>query len=367
MITKYSAVILTGFFVFVKLSGFTLATEADAQVMNPSGDLNYTDEQDIWAQTLSGSHYNEFWSYHFFLNDDIRLHITYSVANFGSLKSPVSGLRLSLVGFDSKTYQLSREYPIEHLIQDKEGHHFQLREGRDVWFSGSLSDKHELVISTSKDGVTYDIHLTLTDIHKGFKWDNGIYHIGNEEIGIFTHIPYAKVAGSVKINDKQREVYGTAYMDHTFQNQTTTRLMDSGFRFISHQDKNNWTIFYFMLPASEKGNQTIGHKLVNQNGNVWVEQVHQMEELSRSRAFGKRIPAEVQLTLMHPEGQMSFVTLSRTADEERFSVLSELSWVARRAARTFLGGEVLEFRGLGTVDMGDKNKLDGFYNFFVVE
>ncbi len=342
-------------------------SEAGSQPVNPTGELQPLSPDNIWAQTLTGSHFNEFWTYHFFLDDGLKVHITFSAANFGSLKSPVTGVRVSVFGFDDKTYQLAREYPIEHLVQDKDEYLFKLRPGRDVWFKGKLPETHEVRVVTSKDGVKYDIHLNLSDIAEGKKIGDGIYFIGDEKIGLFTHIPYAKVNGIVKINEKRRDVSGTAYMDHTFQNQTTTRLMDSGYRFISHTDRDNWDILYFMLPADARQKMTIGHHLSSRDGNPDAMMVNKIQDKSEKRTFNKRFAHSMDLMLIHPEGRLNVVNLQRKSDDERFSILSDLSWAARRAARTFLGGEVLEFRGEAVFNGPENEELHGFYNFFVVD
>ncbi|AXJ00475.1 hypothetical protein CYPRO_1212 [Cyclonatronum proteinivorum] len=342
-------------------------TETNAQPLNPSGELSPLNADHIWAQTLSGSHFNEFWTWHFFMDDGMLVTITFSAANFGSLKSPVSGVRVSVVGLEGETWQLTREYPIEELIQDRETGLFQLRDEREVWFKGSLPDDMQLRIETTKDGITYDIHLFLDDIHPGFKFGDGIYRIGSEEIGIFTHIPFARARGHIEVNGTRRDVTGTAHMDHTFQHQTTTRLMDSGYRFISHTDEDNWDVLFFFLPAGERNLRTIGYMLSSTAGEQDIFAVHNIERKNTSRLHGKRVAAEAEIMLMHPAGTIKVANLRRERDMERFSMLSELSWVERRVARTFLGGEVLEFRGEATFSVPGRETATGFYNFFLVD
>ena len=343
------------------------AADAQAQPVNPQGSLTMLGPDDIWARTLSGSHFNEFWTWHFFMEDGMLVTITFSAANFGNLKAPVTGVRVSVVGLDNQTWQLTREFPIEELIQDRDTGLFQLREGREVWFKGRLPDTMQLRVDTTKDGVRYNIHLSLDDIQPGFKLGDGIYRIGSEEIGIFTHIPFARANGFVEVNGIRREVRGTAHMDHTFQNQTTTRLMDSGYRFIHHRDKQNWDVLFFFLPSGERNNRTIGHHLTSANGQADMFAVHSIERMNTARLHGKRVASEAELMLMHPGGTIKTIQLNRTRDMERFSMLSELSWVERRVARTFLGGEVLEFRGEASLRLPNRVVRNGFYNFFLVD
>src|SRR5690625_5407694 len=137
------------------------AGSAYAQVSNPSGDLTPVQNEDIWAQTLKGNHFNEFWTYQFYLNNDLTVHITFSVANFGSLKSPVSGVQISVDRLNGEIYQLSREYDLDYLVQDRENLMFRNRDQRKLYFIGELPKEHRVRIHTSKDGVEYDIDLSM--------------------------------------------------------------------------------------------------------------------------------------------------------------------------------------------------------------
>ncbi len=333
-----------------------------SQVANPNGSLNSLSNNDIWAQTLTGSHFNEFWTYHFYFENDLKVHITFSVANFGSLKSPVSGVQISVDKLDGELYQLSREYSIEHLVQDKEKHLFQNRIDRELFFQGKLPKEQRVRINTSKDGIEYDIDLNISNIAEGVKMGNGKYQIGNEEVGIFTHIPYAEANGYVKVNGKRKNVKGTVYMDHTFQNQTTTRLVDSGYRFIHHQDENNWEILFMMLPEDSADRKTIGYHLTNRNGEIKIQGVNRIREMSKRNLFGENVARTLEIELENS----TTIRMNRRVDTEKFSVLGELGRIARRAARTFLGGEVIHFRGEGTIfETGERSKR-GYYNYFIV-
>lgn len=343
---------------------------AEGQVRNPEGSLQPTEASDIWPQTLEGSHFNEFWTYHFFLNDGIKMHITFSAANFGSLKDPVTGVRISVFNFDGETYQISREYSLERLIQDEERFRFQVSEDREVWFEGALPDEHRVHVETGKGGLSFNIDMEFSHIAEGAKWANGLYAIGTEPVGIYTHIPYAEVQGRVEINGVSKQLSGTAYMDHTFQNETTTRLMNSGYRFISHTDAENWDIIYALLPENHEDMRIIGHRVSSRQGSRELQSAHQIMNMQRKRDLGERYAQNMQLYFLDlplEEGGASMLTLERTQDDERFSILSDLSWIARRAARRFLGGEVIELRGEAQLSQMGQEPKTGYYNFFIVE
>lgn len=341
---------------------FGIQAQATSQVSNPNGNLQKLSPDDIWAKTMTGSHFNEFWTYQFYLNDNLNVHITFSVANFGSLKSPVSGVQVSVDRMGGELYQLSREYSIEHLVQDRENYIFQNRIDRELYFKGKTSESINVRINTSKDGVNYDIDLTLFDIEQGYKWGNGKYTIGNEQVGIYTHIPYARVNGYVEVNNKRKQVSGSAYMDQTFQNQTTTGLVQSGYRFVHHEDADNWDILYMLLPDNSDNKKTVGHLLAKQDGIPKVQGIRNIESMSSRDTFGEQLARVLDINLDNGTS----IRLTRRNDTEKFSVLSELGRIARRAARTFLGGEVIHFRGEAVLlETGQRPKRGG-YNFLIV-
>ncbi|MFW6348259.1 MAG: hypothetical protein ACOC2C_06595 [Cyclonatronaceae bacterium] len=357
-------------FLIVGIMMSLLPATSYGQVSNPQGELAPTEASDIWPQTLKGSHFNEFWTYHFFLEDDIKMHITFSAANFGSLKDPVTGVRISVFNFEDETYQISREYSLDRLIQDEDRFRFQVSEEREVWFEGALPEAHRVRVKTGKGGLSFDIDMDFSNIVEGAKWANGLYSIGNEPVGIYTHIPYAEVSGSVTINDTRKELSGTAYMDHTFQNETTTHLMHSGYRFISHQDPDNWDITYALLPEEREDMRVIGHRIMRENGEQTLRSAYQIMDMQRKRALGERFAHSMQLYFLElpvEEGGAHMATIQRTQDDERFSILSDLSWIARRAAKRFLGGEVIEFRGEAVLEEMGREPKPGYYNFFIVE
>lgn len=348
--------LLTGLFINLQ--------SAYAQISNPDGELQKTTAYDIWVKTMAGSHYNEFWNYQFYFDNGIKLHIVFSVANFGRLKSPVSGVRVSILNLDDKkTYQLSREYPVENLLQDKENHLFSLNPRQEnVWFKGKLPDSLEIYINTAKDGERFHVHLHLDEIQQGYKWDNGMFTVDNEKIGIITHIPHARVTGEVGINENIQQVTGTGYMDHTFQNQTTTQLMNSGYRYVHHGDNGDWDVMYFMIPRNHYGMQTIGYRMHSDGNEVNLQGVSSIVDFVDGRAFREDVPQRLGL-FMDDE---TIIYLNRVIDEERFSVLGQLSWIARRAARAFLGGDVIDIRGQAALEI-DNTMKNGEYNFFFVD
>ena len=340
-----------------------ISHHSEAQISNPKGELTELDPDMIWAQTLEGSHFNEFWNYHMYFDNGIIMHVIFNAANFGRLKSPVTGVRVSIYNLGDEVYQLSREYSLEHLIQDKQNQRFQLRDEREIYFEGLPPENHKIRIKTTKDGVSFDIDLQFEDIQPGFKMGNGIYQIENENIGIVTHIPYSKVTGSVAVNNNRATVSGTGYMDHTFQDQTTTTLIDKGFRFTNHENSENWDLVYFMLPNKASQGETIGYRAIKRDGEISIYPSGRINEIVESRTFDKQIARSLKMNLK-PGRNMQIV---RSQDHEKFAILGELGRFARSAARTFLGGEVMDFRGTATLIESGQRPKTGYYNYFIVD
>jgi hypothetical protein len=339
------------------------ASDTFPQPTNPSGGLRSTTADDIWPRTMSGSIYNELWNYQFYFDDGTKVHLSFSVNNFGTFKSPVSGVRLTVHGFDDNTWNLNREYSLDQLVLDKNSFTIRPRIDRDLYLTGQLPNTHRVKINTSKSGVDYDIDLELSDIQQGFAWGDGLFSIGREQIGMITHIPYAHVQGSISINGNHREMSGTAYMDQTWQNQLTSRLVHSGYRFVYHGGPDSWDAIYFMLPSDRDDRRTIGYRLNRTGSEVSLSGIKRIRELTHSRAFGKQTAQN--LSLETENGKI--ISINRSKDDEMFSILSELPWIARRAAKSFLGGEVFDLRGEAYFRVEGETPRLGEFNYFIID
>lgn len=342
---------------------FLLTTPIQAQYSNPEGTIEPTTNDDIWAKTLEGSHYNEMWNYQFYLNDGLTVHIAFSVANFGSFKDPVSGVQMSIYNLNGETHQVSREYPIRYLIQDRDENIFRLRDERTIYFKGTLPDEHRVHVEFSKNDVSYKVLLDFSNIHKGVKWGDGLYHIRDEQVGIITHIPYAEVQGTVKVDNVEKNVRGTAYMDHTYQDRAATDIVDSGYRFVHQENKDSWDLLYYLLPENSSQNTTVGYRLTNDNGELSLNGVERIVRMNSSEAFDVDLARIMDMRL----DDSAEIRVSRTADFEKFSILSELGWLARKAAKSFLGGEVISLRGEAILMEQGRRPKKGYYNFYVID
>ncbi len=356
---RYFAVVLMIFLFSVTTIAADAPDKPDCTTKSgtPDDGLRQTEWSDMLPHTMKGDYYNEFWSYHLFFEDDLHLHLTFSLANFGSLKSPVSGGKLFVSNFMGENYNVAREFAIEHLVIDEEQHKIRLHQGRDIYLYGKLPHEHHVYFNTTKDGVSYLVDLDFHDIHQGYTWGDGIFRLESEDMGIFVHIPRAEVSGIVAVNGDTVHVSGTAYMDHTFQTNLTSKVVNKGFRHISHTD-SGFRTGYYLVPKRSSQTDVVGFSLIRENSPTHLEKPAQITVLDSDRIGGKTVPRHVEVVFQ--SGRRS--VFSRQEDFQHVSFLEEIGGIRRRLVRSFLGGEVIEYVGIGKID----GNVPINYNFFLV-
>lgn len=339
---------------------------AKASLMSASDpmQLNRTSADDIWARTLGSGSFSEFWNYQVYLDNGMSLYIIFSVSNVSRFTSSVSGLRVSMYGLDGRNYEISREYPLEHLLQDTGEYKFSINPRQDnIWFRGKLPESHEMFINTAKDGHRFNIELFFEDIQPGFRVGDGMYDAAGQPMGIFTHIPYARVRGRVGINENIKDVEGTAYMDHTWQYQNAARTFESGYRFVQHTSPGNWDITYFLVPKQSGSNQVIGHRVASRNGSTEASPIRLTDQAASYLRSNQNYPGKFGLA----GGTGDTVYFERTREIDRVSIISNLGWLARNAARSLMGGELFDHRGDGEIHVSGSPPKKGHYNYFIVK
>jgi len=325
--------------------------------------LQMTDADDIWARTLSGSQYSELWNYQIYLDNGMALHITFTATNFGKLKSAVTGIRVSMYGLDDKEYHLNREYPIGDLNQDRINYKFDLNPRQNnIWFKGKLPDNHEIYINTAKSGDRFKINIKFSDMVRGYSLGNGIMASNGSEIGMVTHIPFAKVTGYAGINDNVKEVTGVAYMDHTWQHENTVKSFKGGYRFVHQRNSDNWDVVYLMEPKDGRG-AAIGYRLLSESGRVSVQRIEKSihEEIHPN----KKVKAPSLLAAHTSQG---VILKMRTTDTPSVtSIISDQGWLARQIIRGIIGGEIKDYRGAADMTLPNGTIKKGHFTYFAIE
>jgi hypothetical protein len=321
----------------------------------PAGELRGTTLADLKPHPSGSKTYNELWSYHIALDGNIQAVLNISRVNLGSFKAPVCGADLTLLGFKGRNYTVAREYEKSNFIFIDSLHQLQVH--KNIWFSGKLPEAHRTFFATRKKDVDYFLDLEFSDILPGKVWGDGMFKLGSETVGIFMHIPRAKVSGRLAINGDTVRVSGTAYMDHTFQTTLAPELVDAGYRYIA--PAGNLEAAYLLDPDSEYGSAPLGYGLRMEDGALTLLKPASLAVPSANKAMGIKVSTKLEITWQ--DGSKSVV--ERSVDRQQQSYLHEFSGITKMAIKRFMGGEILGFKGNGTLN----GSQPVFYNYFIVD
>lgn len=317
---------------------------------------------------LKSDFHNEFWTYHFYFDNGMQLILRYSVANFGSVKSPVSGAKVSISNIPGtdKVYDSAKQYPYEFLSYDTASVQLQLKEGKGVWFEGAFDKGHTVRFNTNKDGYSYDIKLQLQDVAPGFVPNSGkrtdLETPANptKEIQVMVHVPYARVTGHVGIDDKKYEVTGTAYMDHIYLNDRIAKLLKSGMRFVHHQSPDNWVAGYVARSKDIADYPLVGYA-IKKSDSLGSKLLFPQDKTvnNKSSVDGRSYPSSFELLFTDSTRyHMEF-----TEVHQSISVLEDLGRFKKFFVERYLGGEVVNYRGSGQLN----GKGTIHFNYFEVK
>lgn len=315
---------------------------ADEPVEVPTGAMRALTAEDFRPHRPAGGAYNEIWSYTFLLNDGMQATFSLSYAELGSLMAPVSGAEFSVSGFDGASYRAAKEYDAEDLVFTAATSRLQVQP--EIYAEGSLPQRHRVHFEAGKNGITYRADLTLSDLASGLTWGNGLFRLGSEQIGMFIHIPYARVAGTITIDGVTKRVSGTAYMDHTFQSDFATKLVRSAYRYVQHG--GTMEVGYVIAPAARYEDRVIGLAAVREGGRFRLRKPETLQVVSTRPALGVEVPK--QLAVRYAGGGQTII--NRERDQQSFSVFGELGAIQKAVVTTYVGGEAVVFRGQGTTN-----------------
>lgn len=339
------------------LSASALSAEefsSDASSMHRGGPRIATVD-DLRPHIQEQPGYTETWAYHVYLEGDVQLFINFSRANLGSFKGEVSGADLSIVGLNGRNYAIAREFPAENLNFEEENHKLSVH--RNIWFSGQLPHSHHVHYETAKKGMSYLVDLVFDRIEPGVVSGDGIYSFAQGgDLGVFIHIPYATVSGTIAVNGQEHRVKGTAYMDHMFQTIGLPKLLCCGFRYIRHD--SDWEVGSFLLSSKRFGSAVAGYGLKKTDTAVELLTPRSLTVLSETKIKGARVAEAIEV-LYSTDRRLH---IDRIGVDQRLSVFSELGGFVKTLARIFVGGELIYYRAPGKLD----RTQDAHLNYFVV-
>lgn len=336
------------------LVAFVLVSDAmaDERVRLPQGEARQTTARDLAPHRETSGAFNERWSYNLQLDGDLQLAINFSLARLAGFREPTVSADLAIMGLGGQDYYVAREYPVATRFRF-DASRSRLEAHPTIFFEGAPPQRHKIHFQTEKDGVAYLVDLTFSEMAPGMTWGDGRFQLGAESIGMFIHIPYARVTGTVSVNGQQRRVRGTAYMDHTYQTTYPPRLVRAAFRMVHHRS-DGWEVGYFLLPSSRYEDTPVGFALRSRGRTSTLLRPDAVDIINTRPALGLSVPG--QLRIVYGDGSQTLLT--RRRDRQAFSAFEELGGIARMAARRLIGGELYYFRGTGTLGTGHAAAYD---------
>lgn len=324
------------------------------EVKRPTGPLRFDTPEDLAPHPSKSKSYNELWTFVFQFDGGAQLFLNFTRANLGP-RDPVCGADAVLTGFQGKSFAVAREYPLKNFRFDAATHGLAVHEN--IHFAGVGTDSLNVFFKTSKQGLNWFADLKVTDADKGAVWGDGFFGMGEDRVGLFLHIPKAKVQGRIAINGDTLNVTGTAYMDHTVQTAFAPRLVRKGLRFVQHQ--GDVLVGQVFESVHDFQHQALGYGLCGGGDQRELLMPEAFKVTTTGRALKIKVPTQIQLL---KGGQVAF-TFDRQQDRQSASTLQEFNYFTKIAIKTMLGGEVFAFRGVGQVN----GKPGAAYNLVVIE
>lgn len=327
-------------FVMLLLMG---VQQAMAQAVEfPSGNQRATTAADFRPQFSGSGTYTEAWHYLFILDNGSQVTINLSKANLGRLMGNVTGAEFSISDFGGRSYMVARQYDLNRFEYNAARNRLEFHPR--IYAEGAFTGRHTIRYGTDKDDVSYEIDLTISNITPGFTWGNGVFSVGRNTLGMFIHIPQGRVAGTIRINDREEQISGTAYMDHIYHSGIPPRVFRSAMRYVHHGAESE--IGYFLTPESGFEGDVVGFGGILSGNSFRMRRPDEVDVVS-TRNVGS-IPVPHQLQISYASGGTTI--LNRSSSLFSYSALDELGSIQRTAARSFLGGEVHIFRGRGVTN-----------------
>lgn len=328
--------------------------QAQNGIEGPEGGFQNTDSEDFLAKNLQSKYFNELWTYHVKLDNGVQVIYTFSINDFGAFKDRVTGVKLMVSWTDGNTYVVNKEYNPSSLINEADSTYLRLRHDRPYWASGNFDNEHVLNFQNTKDGVQYDLNLTFYDASQGKKKGNGIYKTGDNEIGMLLLMPHAKVKGYVEINGERVEANGIGYMDHIYQNNLSTELIERSYR-VKSGDSQNGMFLHFITLNTDGVDAPIGYGVGYDSGEAFMITPSSIEKLQSDN----NLDSEVLIRT----GQAETINVDVREHFNTYSLLSELNRLQRFFAKRVTGGELLEMNG--TVTINQENS--GYFYYLVTK
>ncbi len=314
---------------------------ASGAITTPAGGLRPDNASDLAPHPEISGTFNEFWTYLFWLNNGTQVEINLSRARFGNIKDPVCGAGLSVMGFRGQNYHVSREFKIENFSFDPVRNRLAVHDG--IFFEGRPPLSHHVVFGTAKNKVSYFLDLSFKDMTPGAVWGNGVFHLADDQqVGLFFHIPRARVQGRLAINGDTMTVDGFGWMDHTWQTQFAPKLVDAGYRYVLPAAPERVEGGYFF----QKDGAVFGYGVREDKGRLTLLRPTALKTSEQMSWAGVALPRVFEVDFYN-----GVPARCRWKDQRQTSsAFQEMNSMERFGAKLFLGGDLCGFRGTGVVN-----------------
>ena len=317
---------------------------SDEPVTTPTGEARALSSTDFAPRFDLGGSYSEAWTYVFLLDGGMQAHFSISRANLGRFLGQVTGAEFAVTNFDGRSYRAPKQYdPAD----------FEYSAGRNrlavsprIFVEGAFSERHHVYFQASKDGHEFILDVQLTDAAPGLTWGDGVFHLGDDALGVYIHVPQARVSGTITVDGVTKRVSGTAYMDHTFQTDFAPKLVRTAFRLVEHGSQPS--VGLFVLPADQYEERVVGLGAVKRGGRFQLRRPATIDVISTRPAHDAEVPHQF---VVNYEGGGRTI-FNRNRDAQAFATLSDLGTVARTFAQSYIGGHPVVARGRGTTNAG---------------
>lgn len=333
---------------------FQIALPAQNYVQKPALEVTDLSPEDLRIHERKGAYYNEQWAYHVILDNGAQIYVTYAIHHFAGLRKSSSSARISLLNWEGEDYHNAREYDLNDLIVGEDRFRMKLHPNRAIWIEGiPEQDDHHFHYRGK-----YDFHIIFDDPYPGFTQGDGVFKLGNQdEVGMFTHIPFSGVSGFIAQNGDTVKVSGVGFMDHIYQTNLATRLFETSYKF-TERTENGFSGGYFMVPKHHT-DEAVGYAYFYDGENLTLKNPENITVMGREEVSGTSIPVDISVD--YEDGSNDTFRFNEV--EERVAMLDELSGFQKMLIKPFLGGEILFYRGQAQKNSGEMV----FFNLSLVD
>lgn len=316
---------------------------AGAAVQVPQGATRATTANDFFRHPQSAKKYNELWGYQFVFDNGTKAFVNYSWMYLPQQGNKV-GCDLSFWNFKGKSHSVGRQYPTERFKEDRASSTISIK---DEYAMQNLPGKGHRVYFTADKGGRFLVDVEFIQATPGLVPGNGEFQVDGHRYGLYVHIPYGRVKGKIAYNNDTIEVQGYGYMDHAWQTDQATELAA---RYMAFSTASSKKFMAGRIGLTSSG-EPFGYSIYRENGQSQITFAKEVMDGESAYNPKKGFPKNVFIHWTQPE--VPVLSFDASKRQQKFSILSNFDgWLAQKAARFMMGGELLFIRGRSSSSLG---------------